>query len=369
MTFGYSLKLWEKSNALERESRQFNFMSDHYGLKYWIITYGDNSDKKYENYFNNAKIIPIYSIFKESKWKIVNILKSFFFPLKLVKEIEVTKFVVKQNQLLGSWVSIIFKKLTHSSLYIRTGYDMYTFSIHDQKSKIKIFLYRAVTYLSLLFSDIYTVSSKVDYDFIIENFRRINPNKIKVLHNWVDISSINEFSKKEISIISVGRLELQKNFSHLIRELKGSNFKITIFGEGSLEEEIKLLARELEVDLVLLPTINNKELLHKLKTTRFFILSSLYEGNPKVLLEAMSSGCIVLGSNIPNNTEIINDGVDGFVFDLKKNDLNEKFKDIVNLDDNKLNQISINAQEKISQKYGKEHILEQELQIFSKLGI
>ena len=77
MTFGYSLKLWEKSNALERESRQFNFMSDHYGLKYWIITYGDNSDKKYENYFKNAKIIPIYSIFKESKWKIVNIFKDY----------------------------------------------------------------------------------------------------------------------------------------------------------------------------------------------------------------------------------------------------------------------------------------------------
>ena len=44
--------------------------------------------------------------------------------------------------------------------------------------------------------------------------------------------------------------------------------------------------------------------------------------NPKVVLEAMSSGCVVIASSIPNNTEIIKDGVTGFVFSIDEEESN-----------------------------------------------
>ena len=59
-----------------------------------------------------------------------------------------------------------------------------------------------------------------------------------------------------------------------------------------------------------------------MKESRYFIIASKYEGNPKVVLEAMSSGCVVIASSIPNNTEIIKDGVTGFVFSIDEEESN-----------------------------------------------
>ena len=52
-----------------------------------------------------------------------------------------------------------------------------------------------------------------------------------------------------------------------------------------------------------------------------FILPSTYEGNPKVLLEAMSEGLIVFASKIPNHEEIIDDHENGILFSLENEEL------------------------------------------------
>ena len=52
-----------------------------------------------------------------------------------------------------------------------------------------------------------------------------------------------------------------------------------------------------------------------MKKYKFFILPSNFEGNPKVLLEAMSFGMVCLVSNISNHKEIITNKKNGFIFD------------------------------------------------------
>ena len=61
----------------------------------------------------------------------------------------------------------------------------------------------------------------------------------------------------------------------------------------------------------------------------YFLTTSLYEGNPKTVLEALSSQCIVFASDIKNHEEIINDGVNGFLFS-DAHELYEKYKFIGN---------------------------------------
>ena len=80
-TYGYSLKTWEESSALDREVKYFNYLSDKYGISFTIITYGDELDLGYSDMFKNAEIIPIYSLFNSSKYKIFNLFKSFLIPL------------------------------------------------------------------------------------------------------------------------------------------------------------------------------------------------------------------------------------------------------------------------------------------------
>ena len=79
--------------------------------------------------------------------------------------------------------------------------------------------------------------------------------------------------------------------------------------------------------------MTNSELLSSYKKYKFFILSSKFEGNPKVLLEAMGAGCIVIGNNIDSIKEIITNKKDGFIFDFEvgtsnqfMNIIDEKFK-------------------------------------------
>ena len=65
-------------------------------------------------------------------------------PFKLIKEETILSEVnlIKQNQLLGSWVSLLLKKNIKKPLFLRTGYDMYKFSKEEKKNLFVIFLYK-----------------------------------------------------------------------------------------------------------------------------------------------------------------------------------------------------------------------------------
>ena len=60
--------------------------------------------------------------------------------------------------------------------------------------------------------------------------------------------------------------------------------------------------------------MNYFELQEIYKNYRIFILPSLFEGNPKALLEALASGCLVMALNNKNITEIIVHEQNGIVF-------------------------------------------------------
>ena len=61
---------------------------------------------------------------------------------------------------------------------------------------------------------------------------------------------------------------------------------------------------------------------------KYFILCSKYEGNPKTLLEAMSSGCIVIGTNVEGVNSIIKNNHNGFLINSQKGDIEKVFKKI-----------------------------------------
>ena len=68
--------------------------------------------------------------------------------------------------------------------------------------------------------------------------------------------------------------------------------------------------------------IDNDKLNNYYNKFKYFILNSKFEGNPKVLLEAMSSGCIVFCSYIEAHQDIIVENVNGFFIHNKQEFLN-----------------------------------------------
>lgn len=362
-TFGYSVKTWNDSGQLNREVEHFTALHNKdKNLNFILFTYGDEDDDKFIK-SNFIKVIPIYKYIKKSKFKIINFCKSFFIT-SIIKNIELKKpGIIIQNQLLGSWVSYRFKRKLSIPLIIRTGYDMYEFSIHENKSYLKRIFFKYLTSFGLKFSDIYSVTSKCDKEFLLKIFKNRDNSKIIIRPNWVILKNdftqnLNE-KRNSKKIVSVGRLETQKNYSLIIKALEGSDYELDIFGNGSLKHGLTKEAEKLNVNINFHGIVDNKDLVKSLKDYKFYISSSIFEGNPKSVLEAMASGCVIIASDIKNHTEFLNEN-NSLLFNNNDDSLKNLFQNL-NIDEKKLNNLRDNSIITVKKLYSLDSLVKNEL--------
>lgn len=362
-TYNYSLLDWKNAGNLEKELSIYKKLHKDYNHTFYFLTYGDERDLKININCPGIKIIPIYMYIKKFKNKKINFLYSFVYPFKLkylINNID----IIKQNQLLGSWVSIILKFILKIKLFVRTGYDMYTFSKHISP-KLTTKMYFILTKLTTRFADLYSVTSNADFSFIKNNFP---DTKVVLRPNWV-INNIYTGieSRYKNRILTVGRLEHQKNLSFLINSLNNSNYILDIVGSGSEEEKLKILAKKNNVNANFLGTIENQELQEIYKKYKFYVSSSLFEGNPKSVLEAMSHGCVVFISNIENHSELIENGKNGFLFNFDSFELQKKLNELSDNDET-INIISKNAFKNVDKNNNFQSLVFKEHNDYKKLS-
>jgi glycosyltransferase involved in cell wall biosynthesis len=149
------------------------------------------------------------------------------------------------------------------------------------------------------------------------NSFRVESKKIKVKQNWVVNSSNRKVSKK-YDLIYCGRIEPQKQIEKMIKLvilIKKNNpkIKLALFGEGSDKDRIiRLIGKhKLENNIFIFPTTSNIEV--ELARSKFFILTSKFEGHPMILLEAMDQGIVPVVLSYPGSDEYIINGETGFI--------------------------------------------------------
>lgn len=363
-TFGISLLDWQKTGIIDRETKLYESILNNQNIKYTFITYGDIQDKNVENLPPGIKIIPAYEIINYSNNKYLRFLKSFILPFKLrkiLKDID----ILKTNQLSGSWVPLILKIITNKKLFIRTGYDAYGFSIKETKPKYIQFGYYLLTQIAIIFSDLFSVTSNNDFNNITNRF--ILTKNVILRPNWVEVPKYTNIDRKYLNrLLSVGRLEIQKNYKSLILSLKGSEFELDIVGEGSLKKELISFAEQHSVKLNLLGRISNNNLIKLYSEYRYFVIASKFEGNPKALLEAMASGCVVLANKISSIEEIITDQENGLMFSAEDQNLIDVLRQFSNKTDI-LQKLSKNAVASIEKNNSLDKLLEAEVKDYQKL--
>ena len=221
----------------------------------------------------------------------------------IFKDIIRNSSILKTNQLKGCWVGLISKTLFKKPLIVRTGYDALKWSKFEMRGKIYTFLIKLLTKTSLIFSNQYNVSTLSDKNFLSEEFKV--KDKIKIMPNYIDQETFKDFRlQRDDELLFVGRLEEQKNIRFLINEYKHYELpRLNIIGEGSYKEELINEITKHNLNINFIGKVLNQELPNLYNKFRFFILCSKYEGNPKTLLEAMSSGSIVIGSNVEELTQ------------------------------------------------------------------
>lgn len=142
----------------------------------------------------------------------------------------------------------------------------------------------------------------------------IKPNFIEDPLNNQDGLSLKE--KKENVFLYVGRISEEKGVDELIQcwlQFK-PDARLMIAGDGPMKE--KLESKTVHADNIeWLGQVSREQILEHLSTAKGLIFpTKCYEGQPLILLEAMSVGCPVITSKIGNPENMIDDGKTGFHF-------------------------------------------------------
>ncbi len=131
-----------------------------------------------------------------------------------------------------------------------------------------------------------------------------------------------EAHPKVVRCLSIGRLIPRKGFQFLIRALPQvlskvkHKFEIEIVGDGPYEGELTTIAKNLNVNSYIHFTgaVEYSELPKKYRDADIFILPSLAEGMPLVVLEAMGTGLPIIASRVQGIDELVADDANGALF-------------------------------------------------------
>lgn len=159
--------------------------------------------------------------------------------------------------------------------------------------------------------------------FQLENIKKLSNEELK--HPW-----FNEEKKTKKMILAVGRLAEVKNHSLLLRAFailkQKTAVRLLILGEGELRKDLEALTTELRLceDDIQMPGFVQNPYPYMAKCD-VFVLTSLYEGLPGVLIQAMVCGAPIVSTDCPSGPrEILEDGKWGRLV------VNDSIPDLVN---------------------------------------
>lgn len=188
-------------------------------------------------------------------------------------------------------------------------------------------------------------------------------------------------TEEDITILSVGRLSIEKGFHVAIRSIselikKYPTIKYHIVGGGPEENSLKKQITELGLQdtVKIFGTITTEKLLAHYSTALIFILPSIdlrdgshTETQGVVLQEAQSSGLPVIASRTGGIPEVIHDGKTGLLFD--ENNEQQLTDHIVSLisDQNRYHTISMKGRKDVEDNYSTEAICRRQLNVYRSI--
>lgn len=172
----------------------------------------------------------------------------------------------------------------------------------------------------------------IDYQIFINRYDRIvvltdedrichwkNNKKVVAIPNPLPSEHHYRSQQSAKTVIAMGRLERQKNFSSLIRSWKEvtalhPEWKLEIWGDGSEKVILQELIDNLDLQNCVFLKGYAKKPISQIAAGSIFVFTSIYEGFGLVIIEAMSCGIPVVAYDCdygPRN--IITDGKDGIL--------------------------------------------------------
>lgn len=196
--------------------------------------------------------------------------------------------------------------------------DRNTLQTLNWKYKLCFFLFR--------WADVIVPNSFTEGEIIKTHFPNL-AKKVNVITNFTDTEYFCPNECKEntgsVKILVVARVIEQKNVERFLQAVallkkRGVNVKIEWYGdsyEQSYRDARMQEVEDLGIGDVITIYPSTRKILTKYREADVFCLPSLHEGFPNVICEAMSCGLPILCSKVSDNPFIVQDGINGYIFD------------------------------------------------------
>ncbi|WP_010250448.1 glycosyltransferase [Myroides injenensis] len=292
-----------------------------------VYTYIKNICKYLEN-DNSFQIYVLYSVVRQENENEEVINRDFsknvvFIPISLSREISI-KSDLKGLKNIRNIINEIKPNIVHlhsskagilgrlacvglnntKVLYTPHGYSF----IREDISKFKRYFFLNIEkYITKLFKGDIIACGDSEYE-IAKKFT----NNVFLVRNGIKLDKLNlpisNNSKDPIIIGTSGRIHMQKNpqlFNKIAKLLP--NFKFIWIGDG---EYIKVLNSS---NITVTGWKTNEEVMELITKIDVFISTSLWEGLPFNIIEAMALGKPIVSKNIEGNKITVEQGINGFL--------------------------------------------------------
>lgn len=213
---------------------------------------------------------------------------------------------------------------------------------------------------------------------------KIPEKKIMVIDNGIDVGRFNrkiatEDIKKEFGINgnikvigTIGSLKFEKGHVYLLRVAREviksfKDVKFFIVGDGPLRKQLEDEAKNLGIEKNIIFTGLRNDVPELLSIMDIFVLPSIKEGLPMVLLEAMASKKPVVATKVGAIPKIINDNKSGIL--VEPQDIIGLKDVIINLikDSGKAERLALEGYEKVKKDFSSERMCRKYLNLYSEL--
>jgi len=160
---------------------------------------------------------------------------------------------------------------------------------------------------------------------LVTIYNKVYLDKFKPKQIKAELTSSN----RPLNILTVMRLDNQKDPFSIVEAIKGLNAHLTIIGQGDIENDVKKLVKKLELtqQVTMIPSVPNKDIPTYYHNTDIFVMSTKYEGFCIPILEAMAAETTVVSCDTMPIPEIL--GETGIIVPRNKTGFHEAFKNII----------------------------------------
>lgn len=295
-----------------------------------------NTDEISYNLDKNLKVISLVSSKKMGRFR--TILSRYFKFKKVICE-------NKYDIVINFWVQpVIFLKFMKKS---KRPVNLYSERGNPNDNEYRGIL-RILRNISFKIVDAFVFQSNKARDMFPEQIRK----RSEVIHNPIFLNNTVKRENIKNEIVTVGRLYEQKNQQLLLEAFalfnnRNPDYVLKIYGDGPLEQDLKDLAKKLKIEDKVMFIHSIPDIHNKIIDAKIFVLTSLYEGMPNALLEAIALGIPTITTNYQpkSASEFITNDENGIICNsYLPEEICQKMEKLVS-NEELYNKISINAKE------------------------